>query len=233
MNFIKNIFFDKIDASVHRQFIRYGKGTFNDRAIVEITVGSRLKIKTSFEYANDFVRFLAGKINGKINVTGGIITAKDIRNDAKFKINDIKQFAGVKTYLIDTKIDKEDLLDIMNKFSDAVYCLSFSTDYGSLKVKVKSPKSAKPGKDDEEAKADYCTFTTNDLNFKNEFAFDVKDKFSKFRANHTLIINEIIVPEEYKNDFARARTEGKRKGKLIREIDIDGVKKKSEKEFLA
>jgi len=222
MNFIKNIFENKIDSNVHKQFVRYGKGTFQDRALVELSVSKNIKIKTSFEYANELVKLLANTIKDKTLVTGGVITTKKIDD---FTFEDIKQFAGVKTYHINADLSKSDILNLMDKY-DAIYCLSFSTEYGTLKIKVKTPKSAKPGKGEgDEAKADYCTFTSNDLNLKEEFAFDVKGDFKKFRASHTFIINEIIVPKELENDFARARVEAKRKGKIIRITDVDGKKK--------
>jgi len=229
MNFIKNIFEDKIDSNVHKQFVRYGKGTFQDRALVEVSVSKNVKIKTSFEYANELVKFLANTIKDKVHVSGGVITNKVIDD---FTFENIKQFAGVKTYQINADLSKNEILNLMDKH-DAQYCLSFSTEYGTLKIKVKTPKSAKPGKEEgDEAKADYCTFTCNDLNLKKEFAFDVKGEFKKFRASHTFIINEIIVPKELENDFARARVEAKRKGKIIRITDVDSKKNEITKEVI-
>ena len=48
MNFIKKLFEHKMDDSVHRQFKRFSKGTFENRALIDITLGSQTKIKTSF-----------------------------------------------------------------------------------------------------------------------------------------------------------------------------------------
>ena len=223
MNFIKNIFENKIDDETHRQFKRFSKGNFENRAVLEMNVGKGLKIKTSFEYANGFARFLATKIEGKVYVIGGIITTKDIKDGLGFEIANVKQFAGVKTYQLDTLISKEDLLRVMDKFPDAVFCLTFSTDYGSIKTKVKTPKAPKPGKgDDEDVKANYCVFTTINLELLKEFAFDVKDNFKKFKAVHDFVIEQLVVPKEYENDFEKARVNAKRKGKLIRKLDVDG-----------
>lgn len=230
MNFIKNIFENKIDEETHKQFKRFGKGNYENRAIVEMSVGKDLKIKTSFEYANEFVRLLANTIDGKTNFNGGIITTQDLKN-LGLEFSNIKQFAGVKTYELNCEVSKETLLKIIDNFPDAVFCLSFSTNYGSLKTKVKSPKSAKPGKDDEVAKANYCTFVTSDLKLKKEFAFDVKDEFKKFRVSHDIIITDLVVPNEYKNDFNKARIYSKRKGKIIRKLEIDGKQIIKEKEF--
>ena len=230
MNFIKKIFENKIDNEVHRQFKRFGKGNYENRAVVEMSVSKDLKIKTSFEFTNEFVKFLANTIKDKAHITGGIITTKDLKG---VEFANVKQFAGVKTYQIDTEISKNDLLFLLDNYLDAVFCLSFSTQYGSLKTKVKSPKSAKPGKDEGMAKADYCTFITSDLDFKKEFAFDTTENFKKFSANHTFIINELTVSEQYKTDFGAARTNAKRKGKIIRKISIDGKQSIKEIDFEA
>ncbi len=53
--------------------------------------------------------------------------------------------------------------------------------------------------------------------------------------NHTFIIEDIVVPDELKQekDFAKVREMAKRKGKIIREIRIDEQIVKEEKEFEA
>ena len=70
MNFIKEIFNGKSSESTHRQFIRFGKGEYGGRAILGLWKTKNVKIKGSFEFANDFTLFLAGlgniSFNGKI-----------------------------------------------------------------------------------------------------------------------------------------------------------------------
>ena len=222
MNFIKSIFENEANEDIHKQFRRFGKGTFLDRAAVEINVGKQVKVKTTFEYTNWFAKFLANTINNSCHVTGGIITTKDLRGVSGVEFSNVKQFAGVKTYIIDCDVKKEDILGLIKNYPDAVFCLSFSTDYGALKTKVKSPKSAKPGKDDKKIKVDYCTFTTKNIGFVKEFAFDIDLKFKSFGARHDFIINEIIVPEEYRNNPEMARVYARKKGRIIRKINIDG-----------
>ena len=121
----------------------------------------------------------------------------------------------------------------MDKFPEALFLLSFTTDYGSLKTKVKAPKAGKPGKADEEPKADYCVFSTSEKGFVDEFAFDVNKSFKKLFVKHTFVIESLVVPEEYKNDFEKARMYAKRKGKIIRILNIDGSEVVKEMEFVA
>ncbi len=232
MNFIKKIFENKPDQEVHKQFKRFSKGTYENRAIVELTKGrNSVKVKTSFEFTEDFARFLTNTIKDKTKISGGIITTKDIRPELSFEV-DMKQFAGVKTFLLDNEMSRGELNNLFNKFPDALFLLSFSTDYGALKSKVKSPKSAKPGKDNE-IKADFCTFSTADLNFAKEFAFDVEDNFKKLKIKHTFIINDFVIDEKDKSDPALARINAKRKGIIERYLDIDGKQIKKEINFCA
>ena len=81
MNFIKKIFDGKSDEKVHVQFRKFSKGDFRDRAIVEIKKSKdNCVIKTSFEFANDLVETIAGKIQGETHVTGASICTSDLRD---------------------------------------------------------------------------------------------------------------------------------------------------------
>lgn len=232
MNLIKKLFENKADDQVHKQFKRFSKGIYPNRALVEINKSrNSLKIKTSYEFAEDFARLLANTIKDKTKVSGGVITAKDIRPELDFEVG-MKQFAGVKTFLLDNEMTKESLFNLFNKFPEALFLLSFETDYGSLKTKVKSP--GKPGnKEDKDVKADFCTFITNDVNLVREFAFDVNEDFKKLKIRHTFNINDLVVDEKDKNDPLSARINAKRKGIIDRFLDIDGKQVKKEFNFIA
>ncbi|MEK6948367.1 MAG: hypothetical protein AABX19_03945 [Nanoarchaeota archaeon] len=232
MNFIKKIFENKVDDTVHRQFKRFSKGNFENRALVDIKVGSNVKVKTSFEYANDFARFMANTIKDKVKISGGVITTKDIKKDLDFEPT-VKQFAGVKTYLIENEMSKDQIINLMDKFPDALFLFSLTTEYGTLKTKVKAPKAGKAGKGDEEPKADYCVFSTSDKNFVKEFAFDIKEPFKSLFIKHTFVVESLVVPEEYKNDLEKARMNARRKGKIIRNLTIDEKQEVKEMNFEA
>ena len=232
MNFIKKIFENTVDAEVHKQFKRFSKGVYENKAIVELSKGrDSVKIKTSFEFAEDFARFLTNTIKDKVKISGGIITIKDIRPELNFEVQ-MKQFAGIKTFLLDNEMSKDELNTLFNKFPDDLFLLSFSTDYGALKTKVKTPKSAKPG-NDKEIKANFCAFTTNNKEFAREFSFDIEDNFKTLKIKHTFIINDFLINEKDKNDPALARTNAKRKGIIERFLDIDGKQAKKEIDFCA
>lgn len=231
MNFIKKIFDRKIDESVHLQFQKFSKGEFRDRALIDVkNSNGKYTIKTSAEFANEFVKIMAEKLgDGKTKVTGAIISTSDLTGELEFK--DKKQFQGVKRYIIDKEMSGEDILDLLNKFPKTFFALSFEVNGNKLKIKPKAPKSGKPGKGDEEAKADFCVLKTTDRNIAGSFIFE-NPNFKTATINHTYLIDEIVMPEDEK-DFAKIREMAKRKGKIIRKAVIDGNEMKNEVDFEA
>ncbi|MDD5699685.1 MAG: hypothetical protein PHH00_00620 [Candidatus Nanoarchaeia archaeon] len=235
MNFIEKIFLRKIDGSVHLQFQKFSRGIFKDKAVISAKkTGGKYTIFTSYEFANELVREAAEKLgSGKTNIKGAVVSTGDLTG--KLDFNDKKQFQGVKSYIIDKEMSGNDILKLLNEFPKAFFGLTFSTDNTSLKIKAKAPKSGKPkGKADEQPKPDFCKIITTDANIGRGFVFE-KNDFKKADFVHTYIIESIEVPEHLKKseDFLLIREESKRKGRILREGEIDGEKIKKEVEFEA
>jgi len=231
MNFIKKIFDGNIDESVHLQFQKFSKGEFRNRALIKVKkTGKGFIINTSAEFANEMVRGVAEKLgNEKTNVTGAIISTSDLTGELDFQ--DKKQFQGVKRYLINKEMSGNKIIELLEKFPKNFFALSFKSDGDELKIKPKAPKSGKPGKGGEKPKADFCKLKTLDLELGKSFIFERLD-FKIAEINHTFVITDFIMPEGEK-DFAKIRELAKRKGKIIREAEIDGRVVKSEKDFVA
>lgn len=230
MNFIKKIFDENPDESVHLQFQKFSKGEFRDRAVMEVkNSNGKYTIKTGAEFANEFVRMLAEKLGDeKTNITGAIVSTNDLTGEIDFK--DKKQFQGVKRYLLDTEMSGTEIITLLDKLPKTFFALSFNAGDNKLKIKPKAPKSGKPGKEGE-VKADFCSLKTTDKEIGKSFVFE-KDDFQKAEITHTYFIDEIIRPEG-ETDFAKIRELAKRKGKVIRKATIDEKEMISEKEFTA
>jgi len=231
MNFIKKIFQNTSDESVHLQFQKFGKGEFRNRALISAKKsGSGYTISTTSEFANELVREIAEKLaNNKTRVTGAIVSTNDLKKELDFK--EIKQFQGVKRYLIDDEFSGEEIISLLDKFPKAFFALSFEAENSKLKIKPKAPKSAKPKNKEEKPKPNFCKIITTDKTLADDFVFEVPN-FKKAEISHNLVITDIIKPEG-ETDYSRIRELAKRKGKLLREAEIDGKKFKSEKEFEA
>ena len=111
MNFIRKITEGKSDEWAKRQLTRYGKGNYEQKAVLQISKGkNKAGISSSFEFAPDFAYALAESIKGKVHVTGGIITKQKLdEKEVGIPFAGMKQFAGVKTFLIDTDLTKEQI----------------------------------------------------------------------------------------------------------------------------
>jgi hypothetical protein len=224
MNFMKDVYEGKQNQLVHNQFRRFSKGNFDNRALMQINkVSKKLKLRTSFEFVEGFIRFLSEKLGDeKTKVTGGIISAIDFGDELGFEPEKIKNFQGIKTILVSGEMSGNKILTLMEKYPNSVWLLSMKIDGYELKSKVKTPKSGKAGKKDEAPKADFCTFSADGHDLIPEFLFDIDEEFKKVMIIHEFVIDKIEVPEEYKDDFAKAREYALKVGKVIRKIDLDG-----------
>ncbi len=233
MNFIKKIVDKEIDESVHLQFQKFSRGKFKNRAILKVKKSlDKYTINSSPEFSNELVRIMAEKLgNKKTSVTGAIISTSDLSDKIKFK--EKKQFQGVKRYLIDNEMDRGEIFSLLNEFPKTFFALSFQIDEKNiLKIKPKAPKTGKPGKGDEKPKANFCKLITNDSRIGKSFIFE-KENFKSAEIEHDFIIEDIILPKTDEKDIAKIREMAKRKGKIIRYSNIDGIEIKKEYEFIA
>ena len=166
----------------------------------------------------------------KARVTGALVSTADFSGKLDFK--DKKQFQGVKKYMIDKEMSGSEILSLLNQFPKSFFALSFEAGGNILKIKPKAPKSAKPGSKSEEGpKVNFCKLITKDQEIVNSLVFE-KPNFKEAEIKHNFLINELVLPKNEK-DYAKMREMAKRKGKIIREVKIDGQTIKTEKEFVA
>ncbi len=232
-NTIKKIFSGKTDEEVHSEFLKFSRGIFENRYLLEgKKQKDRWSVKTSSEFANFLVRRYLEKISGKVKMTGAIICTFSLQG--KIEYERVKQFAGVKQHLINAEIEAAKIISLMNEFPRAFYALSFSTSDGELKIKAKAPKSAKPGtktKDDEGPRADFCSIKTSDASLVSDLFFDFPN-FNEIAVKHTLDINEIEIPKGVA-DPVQMREKSIRKGTVKRLVEVDGRKEMKEISFVA
>ncbi len=221
MNFIKKIFENRIDEETHRQFSRFGMGEY-ERAYVKISKGKDLKIKTSFEFSNDLVNIIASNSKEDLEVTGKIIADYDFQSEVS-ELEDFSKRGKLFTGVLNTTLTPQRLKEIYEKFKLQHILLSLVSKDFKLKC---APKLPKPGG---KVKDNFCSATLP-LELIDEFAFDLGKDFKKAEIKHIYNIKEIIIPDEYKDDFAQAKIHAKRSGIINRIILLDGIEKTVEKE---
>ena len=234
INFLRKLWSNKAEDLVHIQFQKFSKGEFKNKSVISASLSKeKYKISATYEFSNEFVMALAEKIlEKKTTVTGVIISTRDLSDEISFK--EKKQFMGVKQYIIDAEMSGKEIITLCNKLPSSFFALSFKTDDSELKIKTKSPKSAKPStKGDSKPAPDFCKITTTDNKLAEDILFDVDIKnFKKADICHTFIIKEIILPKN-ESDPSKMRELAKRKGVIIRKLVVDGKESVEEKDFTA
>lgn len=235
-SFIKKIFNKKVDDLVHFQFIKFSKGNFENRAMIRAkNISGKFSIATTHEYAKEFVITLAEKLGeNKTPVTGALISALDL----DFDYDERKMAMGIRKYVLNREMTGKQILGLCNKVDKAFFGLSFKVGETELIISPKSPKSAKGAgnlkKEDAKAKINFIKIKTTDKDLVESLIFDNEAKdFKKIEIKHDFVIEDIIMPKTDEKDFAKIRELAKRKGKIIRELDIDGKIIKKEIEFEA
>ena len=229
---LKDIFEGKKNERIHDEFIKYSKGRFGNKYLINAKKQKSLfAIKTGAEFANYLVRVCLAGVSAPIKITGIIVSTFDIASKVDFPIEKVKKFMGIQQAVISSEIAPEKIIKLMDDNPRAFFALSFVTPEVQLKIKAKAPKGAKPSASGEKAPvADFCSLkTANDKILKTLF-FACPD-FKEIALNHTVLIEDIEIPKV--SDPVQMREQSKRKGKIIRKLTADGYEKSSEAEFFA
>ena len=220
MNFIKKIFSGKTDISIHKQFIRFGKGEYKRRGLLNIRKTKNIKIKSSFEFANDFVLFTAGLGNAVFN--GNISSKEQIPG-----LQGIKK-GGKIVYNVSNLTSSQ-----IKEIAPMVHNFLLNADGNGIKLRIKG-KLPKPGKSENKIDEKFCQMELDEKYYgavKEDFFWDLPE-CKKANIEHIFIIKDIIMPNG-ETDYAKIREMAKRKGRIIRIANVDGKETRKETEFEA
>lgn len=209
--FLKRVLLNGGDDESHRYFVRFGKGNYRRRFLLSAAKTKKIKVKASFEMANDFVEFV--NENFKVSFSGKILSKASIQGRAG------KKKSGTFVYEVkDCKLDD---------YSGAYYYL-LDAESSDLKLRIKKALP-KPGKDAEKVDDGFCLMELPLESWekvKNSFFWDVPE-CKKCSVEHELIITDIVFPKDEK-DPVKIRELSKRKGIIKREIEFDDKKQVKE-----
>lgn len=232
---MKKIFDGVFDAEVHANFLKFGRGEYKNKYLLEgKRQAKKWAVKAGAEYANFLVRRCLEKAGGPVAVTGVIVSTLDLRDEISFDLKKVSNFQGVRKHVIDSEVNPDNIFELIDKYPKAFFALSLKGDGFVLKIKPKGPADGKKGKgEDEGPVADFCSLKSDDRAIIDELFFGVGD-FKEVSVNHTIEVSDIIYPanvEELKP--AEVRELAKRKGVIKRKVVADGIEKNSEAEFVA
>lgn len=224
-NFLKEIFEGKTNETIHNNFTRYGKGEY-ERLLFEIKAGKSLNVKSSFDFANEFVKLIAELGKGKLQVTGKIICPYDFKDEAPCEVANYSKRGKLYTAEVNAELTPEELKKLYEKFQHDFLLLNIVGENVKLKVGKSLPKPGGRIKDN------FCSATLP-LEAKHELAWDAKD-FKVLQLKHLLKINDVEINKELMiKDPAKARLDAVRKGIIVRVMNIDGKEEKKEVPFKA
>ena len=203
--FIRRVLEGRSDARDHQYFVRFGKGIYGRRFLMKFDVGKKIKMKGSFELANDFVRFVRSL---KAHPFSGKLFTKE-----KIAGLEGRKKAGVFVYEVEG--------NTLEAFEHPYFALVDASDTEiTLKIKKSLPK---PGKDELKVDEGFCVLEL-DLKYlsqvKDAFFWDVPN-CKKALIEHELQIREILFPAGEK-DPVKIRELAKRKGTIVRKMQVDG-----------
>lgn len=228
MDYIKDLIAGNANQEhVHAKFVKYSKGTFAGPMISVKRAGNSLKINGSYEYADTLVGVVLKASAGKVTAAGSVFSKSEIKTDLASKT---KKKLGVYITEIKGEADAKALLELYNANKDATFYLNLASDKAKLKTKTKPPK---PGsKKDEEFFTATLDAAMADA-VANDVCFDCgKKDYKEMKVSHEFTISELMIPEQYKSDAAKARLYAKRKGTITRKTEVDGVVNETKKELL-
>src|SRR3989338_3456441 len=216
MNFIQQIFTGIQDEEyVHSRFVRFGPGEFRRAFLILKRQSKKVKVWASYDLANDLVDIASSVITRPVHVTGFILASGDFKGELPCEAVEYKKKARLYQAQLDATLTPEQLRQVVSRLKKGYLLLNIKGEEAVLSVGKKLPN---PGK---ELKEDFCTATLP-LEALKELAFDFPHPIAEAKIMHRLIIEDIQIPEEYKGDFEKARIMAKRKGRLVRVLDVDG-----------
>ena len=227
INFIRKIVDNDIDNYVHSKFTRFGKGLFEKEDFIVKLSSKNVQVQTGYEYAEVLLRILAENTSEDVSGSGKIVSSKDAEkriNDANIEIVAKRG----KKYDVKFSLNAQDFKKFVYDFEDCYLLLNVTSGSNTIKMKQVLPKPNKIVEKFTNAK-----FAKSLLPLLiEEFLFDARDFKKQAVMKHVYEIEDIIVDDELiKTDPLKARLEAKRKGKLIRELDVDGRKEHLEYNF--
>lgn len=239
MHFISKILRDTVDESVHRAFLRYGKGEYEGPAAeISITKSGTVKVRSNHLYQDLIASVFVTHVPAETVAVSGIVLGYEPLDEAigALGIEMDPSKKKPRTQLFQSKITGVyPVKQVASLYDDigenAIIFCNLSTDQAwSHKSKTKIPSAQKESPIEEQLKFS-TTKVPAGTNFVSElllelipdFLDDIPATFSTLRIQNTYEIQDLIFPpnrDQLTSKEIRVLT--KRSGILHRTLNIDG-----------
>ncbi len=227
-NFIKKIVDDNIDNHVHMKFVRFGMGKFEKEQFIVKVTGKNVQIQSGYEYSEVFLRILAENSKDNFDGKGRIVSSKDMQQELSEHNVEVIKKRGNK-YDVEFSLSADSFKKFVYAFKDSYLLLNVVSGNNTTKMKQSLPKPNTPVEKFITVKFDKSLLPL----IQEEFLFDVEGFKKVAKIKHTYVIESILVDDALlEKDPLKARMEARRKGKVIREIDVDGATETKEYNFI-
>jgi hypothetical protein len=256
MNWLAKIMAGTADEYSHAKLVKYGIGTHpGPRAKLALSK-NRITFKADLDFEKIFARaYVKGAPEGSHKIKGIVRSYTDriAEFDAIMMPLSWKRSKGKLASIFNAKLDEvaplEHIRDLLNVDGPTTFFLvSLNPRDGTKPWKVTTktsfPKGGPSGDDEEEGKKEKDpVFTKGALaNTPEIFDYvvaellpDVKDKVGpnskKISVANTIVIEDIVPPDDPSLSFSEKRKLAKRRGKIIRKIAVDDVEHVNEVDF--
>jgi hypothetical protein len=254
MNWLAKIINGNADEYSHAKLVKYGIGEHpGPRAKVKLSKKS-ITFKADLDYEKLFVRaYVMGAPEGTHKVRGIIRTYSDRSEEFSPLMMPLiwKKSKGKLASIFNAKVDDPvpltDIKAVVNTDGPTTFFLLSLTPRDGTKpwkvtTKTSFPKSG-PKEDDGEGKQKDPTFTKGSLGNTTEvFDYtmqellpDLKEKVGPKTKNiliqNTIVIDDIVPPDDPGLSFSEKRKLAKKRGRVVRRVTIDDEEYTGEHEF--
>ncbi|MFW9967372.1 MAG: hypothetical protein ACFFEA_09480 [Candidatus Thorarchaeota archaeon] len=258
MNWLAKIITGSADEYSHAKLVKYGIGTHpGPRAKLALSKG-RITFKADLDYEKVFTRaYVKGAPEGNHKIKGIVrsYTDRTAEFDSIMMPLSWKRSKGKSASIFNAKLDEvaplEHIRDLLNVDGPTTFFLvSLNPRDGTkpwkITTKTSFPKGGAGGdddEDDEDTKEKDPVFSKGALaNIPEVFSYvigelipDFKEKAQqntkKISVGNTIVIEDIVPPDDPNLSFSEKRRLAKKRGKIIRKISIDDEEYSSEVDF--
>jgi hypothetical protein len=239
MHFITKILNDLVDDSVHRAFLRYGRGEYpGPAAEVTVTKAGRVKVRSTYMYQDLPAAVMLSVVPVEMVSLSGIVLSYEPLDDALtelgFKVAPSQK--KPRTLLYQSKLAGEypvkQVAQLYSTINEIVYIFcSLNAGLGW----VHKPKAKIPSAQKEPPLNERLKFSTTQVSEKTEFVQEllpelipdflgeISTDFSSMLVENTYEIQDLIFPPDMNQLSSKeVRFKTKRRGILHRKLLVDG-----------
>jgi hypothetical protein len=250
MHFMTKLIRGMPDEAVHRVFVRYGRGDYEGPAVViAVACAGKVSVKSTYEYQDLVaVSFLKSTPAETVKMTGSVLSFEPLDEALKKLGIAAPPFTKKRAMLLfESKISGDyartlatDLYDRVGE-NAYVLCALGGAPGWSHKTKAQLPSPKKEESLEKRIKfsstqAPGGTTFLQDLlaTLAPDFQDNLPTKFSNLRITNTYLIEDLVFPPN-RNELSspELRQQTKRKGKLHRQLVVDGKEYLREQPFTA